>query len=156
MSETKRVYSMPKRSMLALASAAIIGAYTQKEKRADKGDTDSPLLILCSEFHRTQAELDSWYATGFELEPANKEGEAYRLWNAENGRFFYANHDVYTAIIDMPAKTLAGIAAKSKVLAVHMDRVVADREGSMDGAAAHEVFAYKLAQNTAQFAGGAV
>ena len=55
----------------------------------------------------------------------------------------------------MPAKTLAGIVAKSKVLAVHMDRVVASVDGSMDGAEDHEVFAYKLAQNAALFAGRA-
>jgi hypothetical protein len=87
--------------------------------------------------------------------PSPSEVEAHRLWQAENDRFFDTNYKVFAAIIDMPAKTLAGIVAKSKVLAVHMDRAVGNRDGSMDGAEDHEVFAYKLAQNAAQFAGRA-
>jgi hypothetical protein len=44
----------------------------------------------------------------------------------------------------MPAKTLAGIVAKSKVLAVHLDRVVVQARRQLDDANDHEVFAYNL------------
>jgi hypothetical protein len=53
----------------------------------------------------------------------------------------------------MPAKTQAGIVAKSKVLAVHLNRVAVNLDGSMTGAEDYTVFS-KLAQEVVQIAGG--
>jgi hypothetical protein len=55
----------------------------------------------------------------------------------------------------MPAKTQAGIIAKSKVLAEQMDRVMVKLDGSMRGASNYEIFAYKLVQNAMRIGGGA-
>ena len=125
------------------AVAATPGASTAAKK------PDSELLILCAEFHRTKAELDHWYATGWELEPAPRETEAHQLGKAENDRFFCANDDAFGAVVDMPAKTLAGVAAKSKVLAAAVQHVIKDGD-----ATPYESFAYSLAQEAAKLAGG--
>ena len=145
-----------RRGMLVGTTAALLGAVSLASGRPAGADEaqDSALLILCAEFHRPQAELDHWYKTGFELEPVDKEGDAYRLWNAENDRFLFANEGVFATIMDMAAKTQAGIIAKSKVLAEYMDRVVVDLDGSMTGASSCEAFAFKLVHNTVQIAGG--
>ena len=143
--------------MLAGTAAALLGAVSLASgwSAATGESQDSELLILCAEFHRTQAELDPWHATGFGLEPLARKTEAYRLWEAENARFFWANHDAFEEVRDMPAKTQAGIIAKSKVLAEQMDSVMVKLDGSMRGASNYEIFAYKLVQNTMRIGGGA-
>jgi hypothetical protein len=147
-----------RRGMLAGTTAALLSvvSFVARRSSATAGESqDSELLILCEEFYRTQAELDHWHATGFRLEPLTRETEAYRLWEAEDDRVFWANHDAFETVRDMPAKTQAGIVAKSKVLAEQMDRIVVSVDGNMHGASNWEVFAYKLAKNTVQIGGGA-
>jgi hypothetical protein len=157
MTKATSTSTSPRRGMLAGTAAALLGAVSLASGRsAAAGESqDSELRILCAEFHRTQAELDRWHATGFRLEPLGRKTEAYRLWEAENARFFWANHDAFEAVRDMPAKTQAGIIAKSKVLAEQMDRVMVKLDGSMCGASNYEIFAYKLVQNTMRIGGGA-
>jgi hypothetical protein len=142
--------------MLAGTTAALLSvvAFASGRSAAAGESRDSDLLILCAEYHRTQAELDHWHATGFRREPLAPETEAYRLWAAEDDRFFWANHNVFEMIRDMPAQTQAGIVAKSKVLAEQMDRVVVSLDGSMPNASNYEIFAYKLVKNTAQIGEG--
>ena len=143
--------------MLAGTTAALLGVVSFVSGRSvTAGESqDSDLLILCAKYHRTLAELDHWHATGFRLEPLTPETEAYRLWKAEDDRVFWANHNDFEMICDMPAKTQAGIVAKSKVLAEQMDRVVVSLDDSMRGASTFEIFAYKLVKNTVQIGGGA-
>jgi hypothetical protein len=143
--------------MLAGTTAALLGVVSFVSGRSvTAGESqDSDLLILCAEYHRTLAELDHWHATGFGLEPLTPETEAYRLWKADDDRVFWANHNVFEMISDMPAMTQAGIVAKSKVLAEQMDGIVVSVDGSMPGASNYEIFAYKLAQNMMRIGGGA-
>jgi hypothetical protein len=143
--------------MLAGTTAALLGVVSFVSGRSSVAvgeSQDSDLLILCAEYHRTLAELDHWHATGFRLEPLTPGTEAYRLWAAEDDRFFWANHNAFEMIRDMPAMTQAGIVAKSKVLAEQMDGIVVSVDGSMPGASNFEIFAYRLAQNTVQIGGG--
>jgi hypothetical protein len=143
--------------MLAGTTAALLGAVSLASGRsaAADGAQDSALLILCAEFHRTQAVLDEWYATVFELEPHDLNSEAHRLWEVDNKRVYDANYNIFEAISDMPAKTQAGLAAKAKVLTVNMDRVARYKDGSFhEDAEDYAVFAYSLAQEAAQIAGG--
>ncbi len=151
MTKATTTSTVSRRGMLVGTTAALLGAVSLAScPNAAAGEgQDSALLMACAEFHRTQAELDHWYATGWELEPADKRGEAYRLWKAENDRFFWANRDAFEVARDMPAKTQAGIVAKSKVLAAHLRDVMKDDDATDD-----ETFAYSLAQNVAQIAGG--
>jgi hypothetical protein len=144
--------------MLAGTTAALLGVVSFVSGRSvTAGESqDSDLLILCAKYHRTLAELDHWHATGFRREPLARETEAYRLWAAEDDRFFWANHNAFEAVRDMPAKTQAGLVAKSKVFAEQMDGIVVSVDGSMPGASNFEIFAYRLAQNTVQIGGGVV
>jgi hypothetical protein len=147
-----------RRGLLAGTTAALLGVVTFVSVRSSVAvgeSQDSDLLILCAEYHRTLAELDHWHATGYRLEPLTPETEAYRLWKADDDRVFWANHNVFEMIRDMPAMTQAGIVAKSKVLAEQMDGIVVSVDGSMPGASNYEIFAYKLAQNMMRIGGGA-
>ena len=82
-------------------------------------------------------------------------GEAHRLWEADNRRVYDANSNVFEAIIETPAKTQAGLAAKAKVLTANMDRVDRYKGGSFhEDAEDYAVFAYSLAQDAAQLSGG--
>ena len=143
--------------MLVGTTAALLGAVSLASGRSAAADETrgSELLMACAEFHRTQAELDHWYATGYELEPPNRETEAHRIWQAEYDRYFNANVDAFAAVDDTPATTQAGVAAKSKVLVEYMRRAVVNLDGSMSGASPSEDFAYKLAQEATRLAGGA-
>ena len=154
MAEVTSTSTRSRRRMLAGTTAALLSVVAFASGRSAGESQDSDLLILCAEYHRTLAELEHWHATGFGLEPLARETEAYRLWEAENDRFFWANHDAFEEVRDMPAKTQAGIVAKSKVLAEQMDRVVVKLDGSMRGASNYEIFAYKLVQNTMRIGGG--
>jgi hypothetical protein len=156
MAEATSTSTPSRRGMLAGTTAALLGVVSFVSGRSvTAGESqDSDLLILCAKYHRTLAELDHWHATGFGLEPIDRETEAYRLWAVEDDRVFWTNHNAFEMICDMPAKTQAGIAAKSKVLAEQMDRVVVSLDGSMCGASNFEIFAYQLAQNMVQIGGG--
>ena len=157
MAEVTSTSTPSRRGMLAGTTAALLGvvSFVSGRSSAVPGESqDRDLLILCAEYHRTLAELDHWHATGFGLEPLARETVAYRLWAVEDDRVFWANHDAFEAVRDMPAKTQAGIVAKSKVLAEQMDRIVVSVDGSMHGASTYEIFAYKLARNTVQIGGG--
>ena len=157
MAEVTSTSTRSRRRMLTGTTAALLSvvAFASGRSAAAGESQDSDLLILCAEYHRTLAELEHWHATGFGLEPLARETEAYRLWAAEDDRFFWANHNVFEMIRDMPAKTQAGLVAKSKVFAEQMDGIVVSVDGSMPGASNFEIFAYKLAQNTVQIGGGA-
>ena len=158
MTEVTSTSTPSRRGMLAGTTAALLGvvAVASGGSAAAGESQDSDLLILCAEYHRTQAELDHWHATGYRLEPLTPETEAYRLWKADDDRVFWANHNVFEMISDMPAMTQAGIVAKSKVLAEQMDGIVVSVDGSsMPGASNYEIFAYKLAQNMMRIGGGA-
>jgi hypothetical protein len=158
MTEATTTSTPSRRGMLAGTTAALLGVVTFVSGRssAAAGESqDRELLILCAEYHRTLAELDHWHATGFRREPLARETEAYRLWAAEDDRVFWANHYAFEAVRDTPATTQAGIAAKSKVLAEQMDRIVVSLDDSMRGASTYEIFAYKLVKNTVQIGGGA-
>jgi hypothetical protein len=146
-----------RRGMLAGTTAALLGAVSLASGRpaAASNAQDSALLMACAEFHRTHAELQQWYATGWDLEPPFRETQAHRLWQDEADRFYNANDDALAAVEGIPAKTPAGVAAKAKVLAEYMRRAVVNLDGSMTGATTSEVFAYKLAQEATQLAGGA-
>ena len=79
--------------------------------------------MACVEFHRTQAELDHWHATGAALEPFPTKTEAHRLRQAEDDRFYCANLAAFEAVDEMPAKLHAGVIAKLKVFAsMFMDK----------------------------------
>jgi len=127
MPEATSTSTRSRRGMLAGITTALLSvvSFVSGRSAAAGESQDSDLLILCEEFYRTQAELDHWHATGFRLEPLTRETEAYRLWEAEDDRFFWANHDAFEAVRDMSAKTQAGIVAKSKVLVEQMGRDVA-------------------------------
>ena len=156
MAEVTSTLTRSRRGMLAGTTAALLGvvSFVSGRSAAAGVSQDSDLLILCAEYYRTQAELDHWHATGYRLEPLTPETEAYRLWKAEDDRVVWANHNVFEMIRDMPAKTQAGLVAKSKVFAEQMDGIVVSVDGSMPGASNFEIFAYKLAQNTVQIGGG--
>jgi hypothetical protein len=156
MAEVTSTSTPSRRGMLAGTTAALLGVVSFVSGRSvTAGESqDSDLLILCAEYHRTLAELDHWHATGFRREPLARETEAYRLWAAEDDRFFWANHNAFEAVRDMPAKTQAGLVAKSKVFAEQMDGIVVSVDGSMPGASNFEIFAYQLAQNMVQIGGG--
>ena len=157
MPEATSTSTRSRRGMLAGITTALLSvvSFVSGRSAAAGESQDSDLLILCEEFYRTQAELDHWHATGFRLEPLTRETEAYRLWEAEDDRFFWANHDAFEAVRDMSAKTQAGIVAKSKVLVEQMGRIVVSLDDSMPGASTYEIFAYKLAKNTVQIGGRA-
>jgi hypothetical protein len=156
MAEVTSTSTPSRRGMLAGTTAALLSvvAFASGRSTTAGESQDSELLILCEEYYRTQAELDHWHATGFRLEPLTRETEAYRLWKAEDDRVFWANHNSFETIRDMPAKTQAGLVAKSKVFAEQMDGIVVSVDGSMPGVSNFEIFAYKLAQNTVQIGGG--
>src|SRR6202041_266032 len=118
MTEATSTSTRSRRGILAGTTAALLGIVSFVSGRsAVAGESqDSVLLILCAEFHRAQADLDRWHATGFGLEPLDRETEAYRLWAAEDDRFFWAHYDAFQEVCDMPARTQAGLVAKSKVL----------------------------------------
>jgi hypothetical protein len=145
-----------RRGMLVGTTAALMGAVSLASARpAVTGEgQDSALLMACAEFHRTHADLQQWYATGWEVEPPFRESEAHRLWQDQDDRFYNANVDSFAAVEEIPAKTPAGVAAKAKVLAEYMSCAVVNLDGSMTGATTSEVFAYILAQEAAQIVGG--
>ena len=157
MTEATSTSTRSRRGILAGTTAALLGIVSFVSGRsAVAGESqDSVLLILCAEFHRAQADLDRWHATGFGLEPLDRETEAYRLWAAEDDRFFWAHYDAFQEVCDMPARTQAGLVAKSKVLVEQVNRVMVSVDGSMHGASHCEIFAYKLAQDAVQIGGGA-
>jgi hypothetical protein len=156
MAEATSTSTWSRRGMLAGTTAALLSVVSFVAGRsATAGESqDSELLILCEEYYRTQADLDHWHATGFRREPLARETEAYRLWKAEDDRVFWANHNAFEAVRDMPAKTQAGLVAKSKVFAEQMDGIVVSVDGNMPGASNFEIFAYQLAQNMVQIGGG--
>ena len=117
-------------------------------------EQDAELLILCAEYRRALADLDEWVAVGFGLEPSGKRGEAYRIWKAEDDRFFNAERDLFRTINALPATTPHGLAAKGAVLAGYIKRHVADANGSLADEGDHVAFSYTMAQNAVQIAGG--
>lgn len=143
-----------RRKMLVGTTAALLGAVSLASGRPAGESQDSALLMACAEFHRTHADLQQWYATGWEVEPPFRESKAHRLWQDEDDRFYNANVDAFAAVEEIPAKTPAGVAAKAKVLAEYMSRAVVNLDGSMTGATTSEAFAYILAQEAAQIVGG--
>ena len=157
MAEATSTSTRSRRGILAGTTAAFLGvvSFISGRSAVAGADADSELLILCAEFHRTQAELDNWHATGFGLEPLAHDTEEYRLWEVEDDRFFWANHNAFEAVRDLPARTQAGIIAKCKVLADQMDRLLGGLEGDVCGASNCEVFAYKLIRNMMQIGEGA-
>jgi hypothetical protein len=156
MTEATSTSTRSRRGMLAGTAAALLSvvSFVSGRSAAAGESQDSDLLILCAEYHRTLAELEHWHATGFGLEPLTTETEAYKIWKAEDDRVFWANHNVFEMIRDMPAKTQAGLVAKSKVFVEEMDGIVVSVDGSMPGASNFEIFAYQLAQNMVQIGGG--
>src|ERR1700733_10508328 len=71
MAEATSTSTRSRRGILAGTTAAFLGvvSFISGRSAVAGADADSELLILCAEFHRTQAELDNWHATGFRLEP---------------------------------------------------------------------------------------
>ena len=156
MTEATSTSTRSRRGILAGTTAALLSivSFVSGRSAAAGESQDSVLLTLCAEFHRAQADLDRWHATGFGLEPLDRETEAYRLWAAEDDRFFWAHYDAFQEVCDMPARTEAGIFAKSKVLVEQMSCLMVSVDGSMHGASHCEIFAYKLAQDFVQIGGG--
>jgi hypothetical protein len=157
MAEATSTSTRSRRGILAGTTGALLGvvSFVSGRSAVAGAGADSELLIRCAEFHRTQAELDNWHATGFGLEPLARDTEAYRLWEAEDDRFFWANYNAFEAVRDLPAKTQVGIIAKCKVLSDQMDRLLGGLEGDMCGASNCEVFAYHLVRNIVQIGEGA-
>ena len=141
-----------RRTMLAGTSSALLGgiAILSGQSAACEPSQDSELLVLCVQYERAEAELDKFYESTIEPDPARKAG--YDLWNAALDRLHYENMAAFDLVLAHPAETIEGLAAKSKVLTVNIDRTEPTHGSEITISDKRLEMAYALAHNTMKLA----